>query len=62
MLANLSLTIEGIKKRDEIVISYAYDRKIPIVVLLAGGYSRKFEDLVEIHSNTAKVLKWIWKK
>jgi acetoin utilization deacetylase AcuC-like enzyme len=62
MLANLSLTIEGIKKRDEIVISYAYDRKIPIVVLLAGGYSRKFEDLVEIHSNTTKVLRWIWKK
>jgi len=62
MLANLSLTIEGIKKRDEIVINYAYDKKIPIVILLSGGYSRKFEDLVEIHSNTAKILKCIWKK
>ncbi len=57
MLANLNLTKEGIKRRDEIVIKYAYERKIPIVVVLAGGYSRKFEDLVEIHSNTAKILK-----
>ncbi|MCS7245915.1 MAG: histone deacetylase [candidate division WOR-3 bacterium] len=60
MLANLSLTIEGIKKRDEIVIKSAYERKIPIVVVLAGGYSRKFEDLVKIHSNTAKVLKEVF--
>ncbi|MEO0203005.1 MAG: histone deacetylase, partial [candidate division WOR-3 bacterium] len=57
MLASLSLTIEGIKKRDELVIRFAFERKIPIVVVLAGGYSRKIEDLVEIHSNTAKVLK-----
>ncbi|MEO0144261.1 MAG: histone deacetylase [candidate division WOR-3 bacterium] len=57
MLASLKLTKEGIRKRDEMVIKFAYDRKIPIVVVLAGGYSRKVEDLIEIHSNTAKVLK-----
>ncbi len=60
MLANLKLTKEGIRKRDEIVIKYAYEKKIPIVVVLAGGYSKRFEDLVEIHSNTAKVLRSIF--
>ncbi|MEO0116860.1 MAG: histone deacetylase [candidate division WOR-3 bacterium] len=54
-LGLLQLTKEGLKKRDEIVIGEGEKRRIPICVVLAGGYARKIEDTVEIHLNTAKV-------
>uniref|UniRef100_A0A7C3Z286 Histone deacetylase n=1 Tax=candidate division WOR-3 bacterium TaxID=2052148 RepID=A0A7C3Z286_UNCW3 len=54
-LGLLQLTKEGLKMRDEIVIDEAYKREIPVAIVLAGGYARKVEDTVEIHTNTAKV-------
>jgi hypothetical protein len=44
-------------KRDAFVIKSARDRNIPIAVVLAGGYPRNIEEIVEIHSNTAKLVK-----
>jgi acetoin utilization deacetylase AcuC-like enzyme len=54
-LGNLRLTKEGLKKRDELVIGEARKNKIPVVVVLAGGYARRIEDTVEIHLNTCTV-------
>ncbi len=54
-LGLLRLTKEGLKERDEIVLFEASARNIPVCVVLAGGYARKVEDTVEIHTNTAKV-------
>jgi acetoin utilization deacetylase AcuC-like enzyme len=51
-LGGLSLTIEGLKKRDELVFSIAKARGIPVMVALAGGYARNVADTVTIHSNT----------
>ena len=51
-LGGLSLTIEGLKKRDELVFRVARARDIPVMVTYAGGYARKVEDTVTIHSNT----------
>ena len=51
-LGGLSLTIEGLKKRDELVFRVARARDIPVMVTLAGGYARNVEDTVTIHSNT----------
>jgi acetoin utilization deacetylase AcuC-like enzyme len=51
-LGGLSLTIEGLKKRDELVFRVARTRGIPIMVTFAGGYARNIEDTVTIHSNT----------
>jgi acetoin utilization deacetylase AcuC-like enzyme len=51
-LGGLSLTIEGLKKRDELVFRIAQARDIPVMVTYAGGYARKVEDTVTIHSNT----------
>ncbi len=49
-IGGLSLTIEGLKKRDEFVYSQALNRGISLSVVLAGGYARRFEDTVKIHS------------
>jgi acetoin utilization deacetylase AcuC-like enzyme len=51
-LGGLDLTIEGLKKRDELVFRVAQARSIPVMVTYAGGYARNLEDTVTIHSNT----------
>jgi acetoin utilization deacetylase AcuC-like enzyme len=51
-LGGLSLTIEGLKKRDELVFRVARARGIPVMVTYAGGYARNVEDTVTIHCNT----------
>ena len=51
-LGGLSLTIEGLRRRDELVFRVARARNIPVMVTYAGGYARNVEDTVTIHSNT----------
>jgi acetoin utilization deacetylase AcuC-like enzyme len=51
-LGGLSLTKEGLKRRDGQVFEEARKRRIPIVTTLAGGYARRVEDTVRIHVNT----------
>ena len=51
-LGGLGLTIEGLKKRDELVFRVAKTRGIPVMVTYAGGYAQRVEDTVEIHCNT----------
>jgi acetoin utilization deacetylase AcuC-like enzyme len=59
-LGGLSLTIEGLKKRDELVFRVARARGIPVMVTYAGGYARKVEDTVTIHSNTVIAAKEVF--
>lgn len=51
-LGGLALTIEGLKKRDELMFRVARARDIPVMVSYAGGYARDVEDTVTIHCNT----------
>jgi acetoin utilization deacetylase AcuC-like enzyme len=51
-LGGLSLTIEGLKKRDELVFRVARARDIPVMVTFAGGYARNVDDTVTIHCDT----------
>jgi acetoin utilization deacetylase AcuC-like enzyme len=59
-LGGLSLTIEGLKKRDELVFRVARARNIPVMVTFAGGYAKNVEDTVTIHSNTVVAAKEIF--
>jgi acetoin utilization deacetylase AcuC-like enzyme len=56
-LGGLALTIEGLKKRDELVFRVARARNIPVMVTFAGGYAQKLEDTVTIQSNTVVAAK-----
>jgi acetoin utilization deacetylase AcuC-like enzyme len=58
-LGGLALTIEGLKRRDKLVLGVARSRNIPVVVTYAGGYARHVEDTVTIHSNTVIAAKEI---
>jgi acetoin utilization deacetylase AcuC-like enzyme len=59
-LGGLSLTIDGLKKRDEVVFRVAKTRGIPVMVTLAGGYARNVEDTVTIHCNTVIAAKEVF--
>jgi acetoin utilization deacetylase AcuC-like enzyme len=59
-LGGLSLTIEGLKKRDELVFRVAQAREIPVMVTYAGGYAQNVEDTVTIHCNTVIAAKEIF--
>jgi acetoin utilization deacetylase AcuC-like enzyme len=51
-LGGLSLTMDGLRRRDELVFRAARAQNLPVMVTLAGGYSRRIEDTVQIHTNT----------
>jgi acetoin utilization deacetylase AcuC-like enzyme len=59
-LGGLNLTIEGLKRRDELVFRVARARSIPVMVTYAGGYARHVEDTVTIHSNTVIAAKELY--
>jgi len=48
-LGNLSLTMDGLRRRDELVFAALADAAVPAAATLAGGYARRFDDTVEIH-------------
>ena len=55
-LGGLSLTIEGLKKRDDLVFRVARARNIPVMVTFAGGYAQRVEDTVTIHRDRKSVV------
>ena len=59
-LGGLSMTMEGLKKRDELVFRVARARDIPVMVTFAGGYARNVEDTVKIHCNTVLAAKEVF--
>jgi len=56
-LGGLKLSIEGLERRDRLVFEKARAKNIPVAVILAGGYARRVEDTIEIHTNTIRVAK-----
>jgi acetoin utilization deacetylase AcuC-like enzyme len=61
-LGGLSLSLEGLRERDRLVIGGALQKRIPVAIVLAGGYAMNVEDTVTIHSNTAQVAKQVLDK
>ena len=51
-LGNLSCTIEGCKKRDQLVFERCAKHQIPVQVSMGGGYSPEIKTIIEAHANT----------
>ena len=56
-LGGLKLTLEGLEQRDRLVFEKTRARNIPVAVTFAGGYARRVEDTVQIHTKTIQVAK-----
>lgn len=54
-LGGLRLTFDGLEARDRAVIDGCVQRGIPVVTTLGGGYSRRLEDTVRIHTTTSRL-------
>jgi acetoin utilization deacetylase AcuC-like enzyme len=61
-LGGLALTIEGLKKRDELVFRVAETQGVPVMVTYAGGYARNVADTVTIHCNTVVAAKEVFQR
>ena len=54
-LGNLNCSLEGCKKRDEIVLSHCEKFQIPVQVSMGGGYSPEIKTIINAHTNTYRV-------
>ena len=59
-LGGLGLTLEGLWQRDRLVFETFAARKVPVAVVLAGGYALRPDDTVEIHCGTVRVARSEW--
>ena len=53
-LGGLALTMDGLTRRDEMVMAAARRASVPLVVVLAGGYARDVNETVSIHVATVR--------
>ena len=59
-LGKLGCTIEGCKRRDEIVFKNCNQYEIPVQVSMGGGYSPEIKTIIEAHTNTYRVAQVIF--
>lgn len=53
-LGGLGLTVDGLRKRDRLVLRACRRRGVAVAVTLAGGYALDTDDTIEIHCNTVR--------
>ncbi|MFN7043932.1 MAG: histone deacetylase [Flavobacterium sp.] len=56
-LGKLGCSVDGCKKRDEIVFQNCDRYQIPVQVSMGGGYSPEIKTIIEAHANTYRVAK-----
>lgn len=54
-LGKLSLTKDGLRRRDESVLGRLANEEIPVAVAMAGGYAPDVDDIVDIHFETVRI-------
>jgi acetoin utilization deacetylase AcuC-like enzyme len=54
-LGRLGLSVEGLRARDEYVFGCCLAARVPVVVVMSGGYAPEVDDIVRIHLNTIRV-------
>ena len=59
-LGRLGVSMEGCRKRDELVLSQAHANQIPVVASMGGGYSEDINIIVEAHANTYRLAQEIY--
>lgn len=56
-LGKLGCSVDGCKKRDEIVFQNCERYQIPVQVSMGGGYSPEIKTIIEAHANTYRAAK-----
>lgn len=59
-LGRLSMSIEGCKERDRLVLETCKQNQIPVAVSMGGGYSERISTIVDAHANTFRLAQEIF--
>ena len=59
-LGRLKLTIEGLRIRDDVVLSRCQGRGLPVAVTMGGGYATDVDAIITIHANTIRSAAQTW--
>ena len=51
-LGRLKLSFEGLRQRDQMVLHWAREKRIPLAMAMAGGYGKDIADTVQVQINT----------
>jgi len=54
-LGRLKMTIDGLRRRDEIVMNACTKGRLPVAISMSGGYADDINAIVTIHANTIRV-------
>jgi acetoin utilization deacetylase AcuC-like enzyme len=54
-LGRLALSLDGLARRDAMVLTACREVGIPVAITIAGGYGREIGDTVQAHVNTVRV-------
>jgi acetoin utilization deacetylase AcuC-like enzyme len=59
-LGRLQLSFEGLRQRDQAVLRWAKERRIPLAMAMAGGYGRDLADTVQVQINSFALAHATW--
>ncbi|MFT5753151.1 MAG: acetoin utilization deacetylase AcuC-like enzyme [Flavobacterium sp.] len=59
-LGKLGCSLEGCKKRDQLVFELCSKHEIPVQVSMGGGYSPDIKTIIEAHANTYRAAKSVF--
>jgi acetoin utilization deacetylase AcuC-like enzyme len=54
-LGRLKLSVDGVQARDRRVFDWAWQRRTPVVMTMAGGYGQRIEDTIAVQLNSYRV-------
>jgi acetoin utilization deacetylase AcuC-like enzyme len=61
-LGRLSVSDDGMQARDRRVFDWAFQRRVPLVMTMAGGYGRDIETTLRVQLNTYRVALHYWQR
>ena len=61
-LGRLKLTLDGLQQRDRVVLDWAWQRQLPTVLCMGGGYGHDIETTVEVQVQTWRVAQAYWQR
>ena len=61
-LGRLKLTWDGLMERDAKVFDWCFQRRIPVVMVMGGGYGHNIEDTVRAQRNSYQLAYAVWQR
>ena len=61
-LGRLKLSFEGLQERDRMVFEWAWRKRVPLAMAMAGGYGKEIADTVQVQINTFSQALTAWER